>query len=112
MGVAEGSIMAAIITAHIAHNSSKCGPSQTVRIIHADGPVIGPYMSRAIGTIHAQLRIVITSRPAKAPMCSRARRRSSAVGSERCDTGSYLNPNATSVADGVSGHMMVAESRS
>src|SRR5687768_3703971 len=90
MGVAEGSIMPAIITAHIAHNSSRCSPSQSVRIIQADGPVIGPYMSRAIGTIHAQLMIVMASRPATAPMCSRARRRSRAVGSELCDTGPYL----------------------
>jgi hypothetical protein len=30
---------------------------------------------------------VRASRPATAPMCSRARRRSRAVGLERCDTG-------------------------
>ena len=51
---ADGIIMPAIITAHIAHSSDRCGTSQTRVIIQALAPVIGPYMSRAITTIHIQ----------------------------------------------------------
>ena len=54
MGVADGSIMAVIITAHIAHSSKRCGASHRGVIIQALAPVIGPYMSRAITTIHVQ----------------------------------------------------------
>jgi hypothetical protein len=54
VGEAAGSITAVIITAHIAHNSSRCGTSHVAVIIQALAPVIGPYMSRAIATIHAQ----------------------------------------------------------
>src|SRR5687767_10156031 len=54
MGVAEGSIIAVIITAHMAHSSTRCGASQTGVIIQALAPVIGPYMSRAMTTIHSQ----------------------------------------------------------
>ena len=54
MGEADGSIMAAIMTAHIAHSSSRCGTSHIAVIIQALAPVIGPYMSRAITTIHIQ----------------------------------------------------------
>src|SRR5688572_32504838 len=54
MGEADGSIMAAIMTAHIAHSSNRCGTSQIAVIIQALAPVIGPYMSRAITTIHIQ----------------------------------------------------------
>jgi hypothetical protein len=53
-GEADGSIMAVIITAHIAQRSQTWRRSQSVVIIHALAPVIGPYMSRAITTIHAQ----------------------------------------------------------
>ena len=54
MGEADGSIMPAIMTAHIAHSSSRCGTSHVAVIIQALAPVIGPYMSRAITTIHIQ----------------------------------------------------------
>ena len=53
-GEADGSIMPAIMTAHIAQSSSRCGTSQFAVIIQALAPVIGPYMSRAITTIHIQ----------------------------------------------------------
>src|SRR5688572_4970661 len=49
-----GSIMPAIMAAHIAHNSTSRGASHVTVIIHADAPVIGPYMSRAMATTHAQ----------------------------------------------------------
>src|SRR4051812_19710494 len=52
MGEADGSIIPVIMTAHIAHSSSKCGASHRAVIIHALAPVIGPYMSRAITAIH------------------------------------------------------------
>src|SRR5438105_10036061 len=51
---ADGSIMPAIITAHIAHNSTTWRASQRSVIIHALAPIIGPYMSRAMTTIHDQ----------------------------------------------------------
>src|ERR1051326_5017347 len=54
MGEADGSIMPVIMTAHIAHSSSKCGASHRAVIIHALAPVMGPYMSRAITMIHIQ----------------------------------------------------------
>ena len=54
MGVADGSIMPNIMTAHIAHRSARCGTSQTAVIIHALAPVMGPYMSRAITEIQIQ----------------------------------------------------------
>ena len=53
LGVADGSIIPVIITAHIAHNRTRCGGSQTSVIIQALAPVIGPYMSRDNTTIHA-----------------------------------------------------------
>src|SRR5687768_18567468 len=46
--------MASIMTAHIAHSSATCRPSQTGVIIQALAPVIDPYMSRAITTVHSQ----------------------------------------------------------
>ena len=52
MGEADGSIIPVIMTAHIAQSSSKCGTSHRAVIIHPLAPVIGPYMSRAIMTIH------------------------------------------------------------
>jgi hypothetical protein len=53
-GDTEGSIMPAIITAHISQSSSAWGTFHRGLIIHALAPVIGPYMSRARTTIHAQ----------------------------------------------------------
>src|SRR5437764_1440212 len=53
VGAADGSIMPVIITAHIAQSSSRCGRSHVGVIIQALAPVIGPYMSRAMMTIHA-----------------------------------------------------------
>src|SRR5688572_33129204 len=44
--------MPSIMTAHIAQRSIRCRTSHTAVIIHALAPVIGPYMSRAITTIH------------------------------------------------------------
>src|SRR5436190_19636216 len=46
--------MPVIITAHIAHNSRRCGASHTGVIIHALAPVIAPYMSCDMTAIHAQ----------------------------------------------------------
>ena len=53
-GEADGSIMPVIMTVHIAQSSKRCGTSQFAVIIQALAPVIGPYMSRAITTIHIQ----------------------------------------------------------
>src|SRR5262245_48702398 len=53
VGIADGSIMPVIMTAHIAQSSSTCVRSHLGVIIQALAPVIGPYMSRAITTIHA-----------------------------------------------------------
>src|SRR5262249_51955146 len=52
VGEADGSIIPVIITAHIAQSRSECSKSHRAVIIHALAPVIGPYMSRAITTIH------------------------------------------------------------
>ena len=57
--------MAVIITDHIPHSSSRCGASQCVVIIQALAPVIGPYMSRAITTIHIQENTSVRMRMAK-----------------------------------------------
>jgi hypothetical protein len=57
IGDADGSIMPAIITAHIIQSSSTWRRSHRRVIIHALAPVIGPYMSRAMTTIHAQQTI-------------------------------------------------------
>ena len=54
IGDADGSIIPAIMTAHMAQSSARCRASQTAVIIQALAPVIGPYMSRAITTIHIQ----------------------------------------------------------
>src|SRR5437016_1557326 len=54
IGVADGSIIAVIMTAHIAQSSNRCGASHCGVIVHALAPDIGPYMSRAITTIQAQ----------------------------------------------------------
>ena len=52
MGEADGSIMAIIMTAHIAQSSSKYDKSHRAVIIQTLAPVIGPYMSRAMTMIH------------------------------------------------------------
>ena len=54
MGVMVGSIMPAIIAAHIAHSSNTCGASHCEVIIHALAPVIDPYMSRAMTITQVQ----------------------------------------------------------
>jgi hypothetical protein len=54
MGPADGSIIPVIMTAHIAHSSARCGASHRGVIIQALAPVMGPYKSRAITTIHDQ----------------------------------------------------------
>lgn len=46
------------MTLHIVNVSTMYRASQVGRIIQADAPVIGPYMSRAIGTIQIQQRMV------------------------------------------------------
>src|SRR4029079_13017029 len=53
-GEADGSIMPAIMTVHIAQSRIRCGRSQFAVIIQALAPFMGPYMSRAITTIHIQ----------------------------------------------------------
>src|SRR5687767_15520161 len=42
------------MTAHMAQSSARCPGSHTAVIIQALAPVIGPYMSRAMTTIHIQ----------------------------------------------------------
>jgi hypothetical protein len=54
MGAADGSIMPAIMAAHMAQSSSRYVPSHVAVIIQAAEPVMGPYMSRAIRMTHAQ----------------------------------------------------------
>src|SRR5262245_3760447 len=79
VGAADGSIMPIIMTAHIANRSARWNPSQTGVIIHADGPFIGPYMSRAIGTIHVHASAVAPAKPAATNSRSRSSARSSTV---------------------------------
>ena len=55
--------MPAIITIHMAQRSSRCGASHVAVIIQPDDPVMGPYMSRAIGTIHSQQSTVTANSP-------------------------------------------------
>ena len=52
--MAEGSIIPAIIAAHIAQSSTSRGVSHVTVIIHADAPDMGPYMSRAIAITQIQ----------------------------------------------------------
>ena len=54
IGETDGIIIPAIITAHIAQSSRRCGTSHVGVIIQALAPVIDPYMSRAITTIQTQ----------------------------------------------------------
>src|SRR3990172_354067 len=54
MGVADGSIIPAIIAAHMAQSTIRRGASHTGVIIHAAAPVMAPYMSRAIAITHIQ----------------------------------------------------------
>lgn len=53
-GAALGSIMPAIMAAHIAQSSTRRGPSQVTVIIHAEAPDMGPYMSRAMAMTQIQ----------------------------------------------------------
>ena len=53
--------------------------SHVVVIIHADSPVMPPYMSRAIGTIHAQQAAVTMPSEPRTSQRSCKRARSSAV---------------------------------
>src|SRR5262245_13128393 len=69
VGAADGSIMAVIMTAHIAHSRNRCGASQLVVIIQRPAPVIGPYMSRAMTTIQVQQ----TTRTANSGMATASR---------------------------------------
>lgn len=68
--MADGSIIPAIITIHIATSNSRCARSHVSVIIHADGPIIEPYMSRAIGTIHAQQASVTSATTAMSALRS------------------------------------------
>lgn len=54
MAYADGSIMPVIITAHIAHSSTRWGASHSGVIIQALMPAIEPYMSRAAATSQIQ----------------------------------------------------------
>jgi hypothetical protein len=63
-GATEGSIMPIIITAHIAKSNVWWAKSQLGVIIQAEQPVIGPYMSNAIGAIQAQHRAITATRVA------------------------------------------------
>src|ERR1035438_3956925 len=72
-GAAEGSIMPAIITTHIAKSSARWPKSHVAVIIQAAEPVIEPYMSNAIGTIQAQHRAMAAARAP--PISQRSRRR-------------------------------------
>ena len=52
--MAVGSIMPAIIAAHIAQRRTSRGASQVTVIIQAEAPDIGPYISRAIAITQIQ----------------------------------------------------------
>jgi hypothetical protein len=73
ISAADGSIIPIIITDHIARSIAVCGVSQTVVIIQAEGPVMAPYISGAIGTIHAQQRSVMATSAATRISRSRPR---------------------------------------
>src|SRR5580658_949052 len=66
--------MPAIMAVHMAKSSARCFASQVSVIIQADTPVMGPYMSRAIGTIQAQHSA--TAAASAPPTSSRSRSRS------------------------------------
>src|SRR5262249_25015374 len=57
---ADGSIIPAIITAHIIQMRSVCVASHRAAIIHALGPFIGPYMSRATTKIQSHETALMT----------------------------------------------------
>ena len=71
--MADGSIIPIIMTAHMAQSSARCLPSQTAVIIQALAPVIDPYMSRAITTIHIQETSGMTIRSTSAGVRSNRR---------------------------------------
>src|SRR3989440_8210721 len=81
--------MPIIITIHIADSSSTCLVSHTRVIIHAEGPDIAPYMSRAIGTIHAKQRTGIATSAA-----TRMRRSCRTIASTVVTTGPLLPDDA------------------
>src|SRR5688500_10262558 len=92
--------MPAIITAHIAQSSARCGPSQFMVIIHAAGPRIDPYMSRAIRTIHAQLTDVVTSSTATSNARGYRSTASTAVRRRRAGWTSGLGANGVLIRSG------------
>src|SRR3954468_15937490 len=63
IGVALGSIIATIITVHIATSSNMCRTSHAAVMAHADAPVIDPYMSALSARIHDQDTNVTSARP-------------------------------------------------
>ena len=71
--------MPVIMTSHIAKSSKSCHASHAGGIIHAALPRMSPYMSRAIGTIHAQERPTATINAAPITQRSRMSAASSAL---------------------------------
>ena len=91
--------MAVIITAHIAQSSSSRGRSHVGDIIQALAPVMGPYMSRAIATIHihAAMGNKTTSTTSAARSCRKA---DSRIVSGRSSEGAY--PTGRSISENTS----------
>src|SRR5439155_24265690 len=83
--------MPTIITAHIAHSRNTWRASQWTVIIHALAPVIGPYMSRAMTTTHAQQTSGNTIRRTMSDARSWPSRSSRRVGG-RSPTGGVCTP--------------------
>src|SRR5262245_59422278 len=81
--------MPAIITTHIANKRTRCVKSHASVIIHADGPVIAPYMSMPMGTIQAQQSAMMTT---SAPPTSQRSRVSSVSMEVRSDTTRCASP--------------------
>src|SRR5436190_21836524 len=82
IGVALGSIIATIITVHIATSSNTCRTSHAAVMAHADAPVIDPYMSALSARIDHQDTKVTSARPAITMMrsCRSANSRSEREG--------------------------------
>ena len=78
-GAAVGSIIAVIITAHIAQSSTMRGQPHVVLIIQADAPCMLPYMSWAITAIHVHAASANTMSTTKGTRCSRSSAVSSSV---------------------------------
>src|SRR5271170_4507912 len=66
--------MPAIMTDHIAKSRTRCVVSHLSVIIHAEAPLMEPYMSRAIGIIQPQHNAIATA--SAVPSNSRSRNRS------------------------------------